>query len=146
MDNLKKSVGRRLRLLRAKRRLTREIVAGYAGIDPTNLYRIEKGQQWVGPEVLANLAIGFNVSPAVFFTDDIVVISPTPQEALEVLSNAVAGPRLVEDEGLKKFSAAWEKLDEPFKKGLIATIDAAIRAQEEFKKANTDKGSKKVKD
>lgn len=89
LESIKKSFGRRLRALRESRGYSRDTVAQNAKIDPTSLYRVENGQQWIAPETLERISNFFGVSPAVFFTDTIVRIDPTPDDALKVLETLV---------------------------------------------------------
>ncbi len=89
MESIKKSFGRRLRSLREARGFSRELVAQNADFDPTSLYRVETGKQWIAPETLGRLADFFSVSPAVFFSDDIPVIKPTPREAWQIVGEFI---------------------------------------------------------
>lgn len=89
METLKQSFGRRFRALRESRGHSREFLAQNVKLEPTSIFRVEKGEQWIAPEKLDAAAKFYGVSPAVFFTDDIVKIEPTPEEALDVLSKAL---------------------------------------------------------
>lgn len=86
---INKSFGKRLRKLREDRGLTREKLAEGISVTSTSIYNIENGDQWVSPGTLEKLSAFLNVSPAVFFTDDVVKVEPTPQEALVVISEAL---------------------------------------------------------
>lgn len=86
---IKQSFGRRLRALREARSLTREKLAEGISTTSTSIYNIEHGLQWVKPAMLGKLSLYFKVSPAVFFTDDVVKIQPTPEEALAIIAEAL---------------------------------------------------------
>lgn len=85
METLRESFGRRLRTLRESRGHSREFLAQNAKIDPTSVYRVETAKQWIAPETLQAISEFYKVSPAIFFTDEIVKIEPTPLEAAHLL-------------------------------------------------------------
>lgn len=104
METLKQSFGRRFRALRESRGHTREFLAQNVKLEPTSIFRVEKGEQWIAPEKLEATAKFYGVSPAAFFTDDVVKIEPTPQEALEVLAKAISAKPAVLMPGTEDFS------------------------------------------
>lgn len=59
MDNI--AIGRRIRDLRLNRKMTREELAGEAGISTSFLYEIETGKKSFSAYTLSNLAKALNV-------------------------------------------------------------------------------------
>jgi transcriptional regulator with XRE-family HTH domain len=94
VEPLKISFGRRLQAIRESKGISREFIAQNADYDATSLYRVEKGLQWIAPDTLQSVAKILDVSPAVFFTDDVVKIEPTVKEALEIITRHIEGASL----------------------------------------------------
>jgi transcriptional regulator with XRE-family HTH domain len=64
-DNIKKTVGRSIRVLREKRGWSQEKLAEMADLDRTYVGRIERGEKNLGIENLARFAHTLGVRPAV---------------------------------------------------------------------------------
>lgn len=69
--------------------MTQEKLAESTGLTTTHIGHIETGRRWPSPDVLETIAKGLGVASSALFTGDIVRISPTPAEALEVLAQAI---------------------------------------------------------
>lgn len=54
-------------------------------VSPTAVYELERGDNWISPEMLTLAANAFRASPEAFFGDG-SPLAPTPQEALEVIA------------------------------------------------------------
>lgn len=90
METIGQSFGRRLRRLREERDLSRDKMGDRIGLSSTSIVAIEKGDQWASAETLEKISVFFKVPPAYFFTDEIVRILPTPEEAWEIVGKALS--------------------------------------------------------
>lgn len=148
METLSQSLGRRLRKLRDDRDLSRETVCTITGLSVTSLVDIEKGKQWPSAETLDRLARYFNVNPAVFFTDDIVRIEPTPAEALEIVARALQEkpapvaktPQPLEEDMEEIRQALLKKYSVTQQAEIISTLKGAYVGQEKAAK-KTSRGA-----
>jgi len=64
----------------------REYLSQNVEIDAQSIYRLERGEQWIAPEKLEKLALFYSVSPATFFSDEPIGATPTPEDALSILT------------------------------------------------------------
>ena len=64
-------------------------VARAIGVKNTAFYDLEKGENFFSPEMLLKLSNHYSVSPAAFFTDDVVKVIPTPAQAWEIVGKAL---------------------------------------------------------
>lgn len=91
-ETFRESFGRRLRAARERAGFTADSLASALKVHRNTVYQLERGDQWISSELLEKIGDIFNVSPATLFTDDVVKIEPSPQEALEVLRQAIEAP------------------------------------------------------
>jgi transcriptional regulator with XRE-family HTH domain len=70
---IKNLLSRNIRLYRGIIGYSQEELAEKAGISPPFLGAIERGEKWPGPETLAGIAIGLNVSPYDLFKPENIV-------------------------------------------------------------------------
>lgn len=89
-EKTKQSFGRRLRAFRERAGVSAEDMGRRLGIHPNSVYRLERGDQWVGADVLERIGAELGLDLARLFTDE--KPQPTPQEALEVLAKVIAAP------------------------------------------------------
>ena len=68
-EDIKKTVGRRIRVLREKRGWSQEKLAEMADLDRTYVGRIERGEKNLGIENLARFAHTLGVPPAALLRD-----------------------------------------------------------------------------
>lgn len=94
VETIKKLVGNRFRSLRKRAGfVSAEAAAEALGVHPNSVYELERGDNWISPEML-NKAIDVFQVPAPHFFGDQEPIRPTPSEALDVLAKAIAKPGL----------------------------------------------------
>lgn len=90
MDILKKIVGGHIREYRRKAGYkTVEAFAEALDVHPNSVGELERGANWVSPEMLEKLMTLFGAPPAAFFPGSNRAVKPTPEEALEVLREAL---------------------------------------------------------
>lgn len=65
----KEEVGRRIRFFREKKQWTQNYLATTAGVSPTYIYQIEKGQKSVTIDYLSYICSALGVSLEEFFRD-----------------------------------------------------------------------------
>ena len=89
-------VGERIRLLREQRRLNRNELANAAGISPTYIYQLEKGEKSPTVEYLGYLCDALGISVADFFqqpttpsADKLSRLTPTQQKHLNDFLNSL---------------------------------------------------------
>jgi transcriptional regulator with XRE-family HTH domain len=93
VDSIKKVLGNRIRELRKSRGISAETLAERLEVHANTVYTLERGQTWVSAELLDRLSSAFSVNVAFLFAD-VPESSPTPQQAVEVLRDALEGPPL----------------------------------------------------
>lgn len=90
LETIKKKVGRRIRDLRLRAGIkSADGLAERMEVSATSIYELERGENWVSPEMLQKLSAFFHVGPEVFFSEKAGIIEPTPEEALAVLAKAI---------------------------------------------------------
>jgi transcriptional regulator with XRE-family HTH domain len=93
VESIKKTVGHRCRELRKRAGfVSAESAAEALAVSPTTVYELERGDNWISPEMLTKMASAYRADPATFFTNGPVIVEPTPEEALRVLSKAIRQP------------------------------------------------------
>jgi transcriptional regulator with XRE-family HTH domain len=86
MESIKKAVGERVREARKKAGFTSaDALAERMKISATSVYEIERGENWISPEMLKNLCLALKVEPWVFFSD-----APPASPTLESLTAIIA--------------------------------------------------------
>lgn len=91
MVNIKKTLGLRLRELRKRAgHKAVETLSERMGVHPSTVYEIERGENWLSPEMAEKYVSALNIPLGALFADSPVKVKPTPEEALEVLSDALA--------------------------------------------------------
>jgi transcriptional regulator with XRE-family HTH domain len=94
MPELREKFGERLRELRKRAGFSAESLAEAAGAHPNTVYVIERGEQWIGAELLETFARLIKVEPAALFSEQpLKPLEPTPEEALAVLRSFVKHAR-----------------------------------------------------
>ena len=89
-EKLKRAVGERVRLARKRAGFSSaEAAAEAIGMSFTALYELERGKSWLSPEMAIALSSRLEVPVASFFPDYAEKITPTPEEALDVLRHAL---------------------------------------------------------
>lgn len=84
---MKKDVGRRLREARERAGFkSAEAFAAHIKAHPNSVYKVERGKQWIGPEMLEKISGGLKESPAILFDDAIPMLVPTDKELLDILA------------------------------------------------------------
>lgn len=90
-ERIKKSFGARLRKIREGSAVSVEALAERLGVHPNTVYKLERGEQWVGADVLEAIETSLPVDLSRLFTD--CEPRPTPHEALAVLARAIEAPK-----------------------------------------------------
>lgn len=72
-ENIKKTLGAKVKELRIQKGLTQEKLAEYLGLQPHSVTKIETGRTFVSSEVLASLCNFFEVSSSYFFNPEIKI-------------------------------------------------------------------------
>ena len=92
LESIKKKVGERVRDLRkAAGFRSAESLAEALKMSATSVYELERGSNWISPEMLQGLCAVFNVPASAFFTDQSYVPpKPTLQEALAIIQEAAS--------------------------------------------------------
>ncbi len=88
-ERTRQSFGRRLRALRDRAGLSADDFAKRIQIHVNSLYRLERGDQWVGADVLERIGDELKLDLSRLFTDA-ATPPPTLQEALAVLARELA--------------------------------------------------------
>lgn len=116
---IKLRVGKRLRDLRKRAGFSSAgALAAHIGVQTNTVGDIERGDNWISPEMLPILSKALDVPPAAFFPGAGDPIAPTPQEAIDVLNRFIASAEIakplsaVERETLDTLSAL-EKAKRP---------------------------------
>lgn len=65
-----KDVGKRIKLLREKKNLTKNALANNAGVSPTYIYQLEEGLKSPTIEYLDHICWGLGISLNEFFAED----------------------------------------------------------------------------
>lgn len=99
--------GARVKALREARGLSRETIAQSTSIDAVSLFRIEKGDQWISPKALRELAKVLRVEVPAFFQTGEVMPSPSSAEPLKRLLFALAS---LDDDQVPDAIAAIERI------------------------------------
>lgn len=87
MESLKKEVGKRFRTLRKRAGfVSAESAAEALRVSSTTVYELERGDNWLSPEMLANAAKTFNVPWAAFFESGPLPVRPAKLELFEVVA------------------------------------------------------------
>ena len=84
MDNM--AVGLRIKQLRERRKMNRNELANKAGVSPTYLYQLEKGEKSPTVEYLGYICDALQVSLAEFFTCNTTDGIDDPKDYLAFLS------------------------------------------------------------
>lgn len=115
------NIGKAVRYLREKKRLTQEELAYRAGVMQGNISGIERGIQGYSQETLEGLAVGLGVRVSeIFMTAEELLGMPIPN-----------GPSTHEEEALLANFRAME----PTARYHIEEISAALAQQDRLKKA-----------
>lgn len=86
-ESIKNSFGNRLRVLRKSLGLSSEEFAERLKIHPNSVYRLERGENWIGADLLERIETEFRLDISRLFSDD--PPRATPEEALEILARAI---------------------------------------------------------
>jgi transcriptional regulator with XRE-family HTH domain len=62
-------IGRRIRVLRTKRRWTQDMLAGHAGITREHLSELESGKKEIGARTLERIATALDMNLSQFFDE-----------------------------------------------------------------------------
>ncbi len=73
--NIKELLGKRLKLIRESRNLTQEMLAEKIDITPNAISLIERGLNFISPNLLEKLCIFYRVEPDYFFKFDSININ-----------------------------------------------------------------------
>lgn len=119
---IKKRVGERFRELRERAGFgSARAAADALGVSANTVGELERGENWLSPEIAARAVVAFNVPFSALFGDQ-RPLPPTPQEALAVLERELtarrpappdADPitarlaRVLEDPGARKGLEIW---------------------------------------
>ena len=83
---IKKKIGERFRQIRERAgHSSARSAADALGVSANTVGELERGENWLSPEIIARAIVAFNVPMTAFFGDQ-EPISPTPQEALAVIA------------------------------------------------------------
>lgn len=96
VSNLKIQIGKRARELRKRAGFSSADSAAEAmEVSNTAVYELERGDNWVSPEMIVLMQKHYQVkNPAAFFSSDPIQISATKEEALEIIAKALEKPTL----------------------------------------------------
>ncbi len=64
-----KEVGERIKFFREKRKMTQNALANQAGVSPTYIYQLERGEKSPTVEYLSHICWGLDISLTSFFAD-----------------------------------------------------------------------------
>lgn len=138
VENIEKVIGARLKARRKAVGKSQERVAEDAGCATSTIQRIEGGELNVTLQTLFGYCQAVDWSIMALFSPTEVVVKPTVEQALEVLSDLAKWVRRVPPDLLPDLSSASEvDLDS------VRDILKAGRASRELAKGNTQKKSKK---
>lgn len=87
MEKLKKDVGIRARSIRERLGYkSREHFAELLDVHSNTVGQLERGTIWLSPEMITRYQEKFGIDPAEFLTDKPVIIKPTVDDALEIIT------------------------------------------------------------
>ena len=84
---LKLDLGQRIQKLRKDKKITQEQLAEMVGIDPKNISRIEKGNNYPTAENLTSIAKALNVDIYELFVFNSIPLEQMKEEIINSLSN-----------------------------------------------------------
>lgn len=84
---LKQDLGQRIQKLRKDKKITQEQLAEMVGIDPKNISRIEKGNNYPTAENLTSIAKALNVDIYELFVFNKIPLTQMKEEIIEALDN-----------------------------------------------------------
>lgn len=84
---LKQDLGQRIQKLRKDKKITQEQLAEMVGIDPKNISRIEKGNNYPTAENLTSIAKALNVDIYELFVFNSIPLEQMKEEIINSLSN-----------------------------------------------------------
>ena len=70
LENLKKTLGRRVRQIRKEAGLSAEELAESVSVHPNSIYTLERGENWISPETLAAICQVLGIHPYLLFIED----------------------------------------------------------------------------
>lgn len=82
-------LARNLKKLRKSRGFTQESLAEAAGLSLGGYQHIEYGHRWPSDVTLHRISEAMRVPVTAFFSDKELAVTPTPEQALEVLGSLV---------------------------------------------------------
>lgn len=126
-ERIRKSFGSRLRKFRESTGMTAETLGERLRVHPNSVYRLERGEVWVGSDVLERVGVALNIDIARLFTDA-ELHAPTPQEALAVIARELETRR--ETPARDQLARKLAKLEPSARAVIEAMVDSALVAQE----------------
>lgn len=89
MESIRQLLALRMKQLRESKSLTQEKLAERANMAKTHIGHIETGRRWPKPESLEAIAAALGVESKDLFQEPGNFPKPTPQQALDVLSDFI---------------------------------------------------------
>lgn len=121
---LKKEVGKRVREARKSAGFSNaDSAAADLEVSATTLYELERGENWLSPEVAVRIHERWGIPPTRLFGEPSQSL-PNPQQALEVLANLVNSKPPAALPGTEDFDDS--------EMGMLNAAVEAIRSQREF--------------
>ena len=84
---LKQDLGQRIQHLRKEKKLTQEVLAEMVGIDPKNISKIEKGNNYPAAETLSAIAKALEVDVYELFVFNTIPYEQMREELLNAIEN-----------------------------------------------------------
>ncbi len=129
LSDIKHHVGSKIRLYRERGKLSQETLGLDVGLTKQAIWLIERGDSWPEFQNLVAIAQRLGVKVEAFFAGvDHAPISPTPEEALAVLSEIVQARKAPArigglDAPSKELLEAFQRADETLKELILALLD-----------------------
>jgi transcriptional regulator with XRE-family HTH domain len=86
-ERIKYSFGTRLRSIRKRMGLSADELAGILGVHRNTIYQLERGQQWIGADLLERIQAVLRLDISRLFSDK--PPEATPEEALQIIARAL---------------------------------------------------------
>ena len=105
--DIREVLGGQIKKWRELRGMSQQALAKAAGIDKQSVYRLEKGKVWPEYENIQAICQVLDIPDFVLFIDQKYSKKPTPQEALEVIEQALSPACDIPPAVLKEWADNW---------------------------------------